>query len=67
LSEKNFEFVFIDSINNAGIDNDFLQLLKNENSQKSFVAIVQATKGGNFKGDQALTHNCDFIINLSSG
>lgn len=67
LSEKNFEFVFIDSINNAGIDNDFLQLLKNENCQKSFVAIVQATKGGNFKGDQALTHNCDFIVKVIDG
>ncbi len=67
LSKKNCDFVFIDSINNAGIDNDFLELLKSENSTKSFVGIVQATKGGNFKGDQALTHNCDFIIKVVDG
>lgn len=67
LLTKDYDFVFIDSINTAGIDNDFLELLKGENPQKSFIAIVQATKGGNFKGDQALTHNCDFIIKVVEG
>ncbi len=67
LSKKGCDFVFIDSINNAGIDNEFLELLKTENPTKSFIGIVQATKGGNFKGDQALTHNCDFIIKVVDG
>ncbi|HEY1047793.1 MAG TPA: hypothetical protein VGF79_15240 [Bacteroidia bacterium] len=67
LQSKSCEFVFIDSINNAGIDNEFLELIKQENPSKSFISIVQATKGGNFKGDQALTHNCDFIIKVIAG
>lgn len=67
LLTKSCDFVFIDSINNAGIDNEFLEALKQENSGKSFISIVQATKGGNFKGDQALTHNCDFIIKVVQG
>ncbi len=67
LPTTDYDFVFIDSINTAGIDNDFLELLKEENPKKSFIAIVQATKGGNFKGDQALTHNCDFIIKVVAG
>ena len=67
LIEKDFDFVFIDSINNAGIDSEYLEILKTENPDKSFIAIVQATKGGNFKGDQALTHNCDFIIKIVAG
>lgn len=67
LYTKPCDFVFIDSINNAGIDNEFLEALKQENSGKSFISIVQATKGGNFKGDQALTHNCDFIIKVVQG
>jgi len=67
LLSKDYNFVFIDSINNAGIDSDFLELLKDENPKKSFIAIVQATKGGTFKGDQALTHNCDFIIKVIEG
>lgn len=67
LKNKSCDFVFIDSINNARIDNDFLENLKKENPSKSFIAIVQATKGGNFKGDQALTHNCDFIIKVING
>lgn len=67
LQSKSCDFVFIDSINNAGIDNEFLELIKQENPAKSFISIVQATKGGNFKGDQALTHNCDFIIKVVAG
>ena len=64
LSERNFDFIFIDSINVANIDSELLELLKNENPTKSFIAITQATKSGNFKGDQSLTHNCDFIIKV---
>ncbi len=60
-------FVFIDSINVANIDDAFLEEMKQENPNKSFVAIVQATKSGNFKGDQSLEHNCDFVIKVVSG
>jgi len=67
LLKSTFDFVFIDSINVAGIESEFLELLKNENPSKSFVAITQATKSGNFKGDQSLTHNCDFIIKVVDG
>jgi hypothetical protein len=59
--------VFIDSINAAGIEDDFLEYLKKENPQSSFIGVAQATKGGNFKGSQALTHNCDFIIKVENG
>jgi hypothetical protein len=67
LKNKPFQFVFIDSINVAGIDNEYLELIKAENPKKSFVSIVQATKSGNFKGDQGLTHNCDFVIKVIGG
>lgn len=67
LKSHEFDFVFIDSINIAGIDNEYLERLKGENPKKSFICIVQATKSGNFKGDQALTHNCDFIIKVDAG
>ena len=67
LKSKSFQFVFIDSINVAGIDNEYLELIKAENTKKSFISIVQATKSGNFKGDQGLTHNCDFVIKVVGG
>jgi len=67
LKSSSYDFVFIDSINVAGIDNEFLESIKHENPNKSFVAIVQATKGGNFKGDQSLEHNCDFVIKVVNG
>ena len=64
---KQFYYVFIDSINIAGIDSELLDLVKKENPDKSFIAIAQATKSGNFKGDQSLTHNCDFVIKVIDG
>ncbi|MEI6882178.1 MAG: hypothetical protein WCK82_12720 [Bacteroidota bacterium] len=67
IKSSSYDFVFIDSINVAGIDNEFLESIKQENPNKSFVAIVQATKGGNFKGDQSLEHNCDFVIKVVNG
>lgn len=67
IKSKDCSFIFIDSINVAGIDNEFLELVKTENPNKSFISIVQATKSGNFKGDQALTHNCDFVVKVVAG
>mgnify|MGYP000944282704 CR=1 FL=1 len=67
LKDKHFNFVFIDSINVAGIESEILDLIKKENPNKSFIAIAQATKSGNFKGDQSLTHNCDFVIKVIDG
>jgi len=64
IKSGSYDFVFIDSINKAHIDDEFLEQLKSENPTVSFVAICQATKTGNFKGDQSLTHNCDFIIEV---
>lgn len=67
IKSKQFHFVFIDSINVAMIDNEYLEQIKAENPKKSFISIVQATKSGNFKGDQGLTHNCDFVIKVVGG
>lgn len=67
IKSRSFQFIFIDSINVAGIDSEFFECLKTENPKKSFIAVVQATKSGNFKGDQSLTHNCDFVIKVIEG
>ncbi len=67
INSSTASFVFIDSINVVNIDDAFLEEMKQENPNKSFVAIVQATKGGNFKGEQSLEHNCDFVIKVVSG
>lgn len=67
IKASDWKLVVIDSINNAGIDSEFLELIKAENPNTSTIAICQATKAGNFRGDQALTHNCDFIIEVVNG
>jgi hypothetical protein len=67
IKAHGYDFIFIDSINVVGIDDLFLENIKQENPKTSFVAIVQATKGGNFKGEQSLEHNCDFVIKVVNG
>jgi hypothetical protein len=67
LKSSKVDFVFIDSINTLNIDDEFLELIKHENPNVSFVAIIQATKEGNFKGAQSLEHNCDFVIRVEKG
>lgn len=67
LKGNQVDFLFIDSINTLNIDDDYLELIKHENACTSFVAIVQATKEGSFKGAQSLEHNCDFVIRVEKG
>ncbi len=67
LESQKFDFVFIDSLNYAQIDYLFLEELKQGSPNTSFIGILQATKGGNFKGNQAFTHNCDFIMKVEDG
>jgi hypothetical protein len=67
LKGNQVDFLFIDSINTLNIDDEYLELLKYENACTSFVAIIQATKEGNFKGAQSLEHNCDFVIRVEKG
>jgi hypothetical protein len=67
IKSSGCKLVIIDSINNAGIDSAFLESIKDENPNVSTIIICQATKAGNFKGEQELTHNCDFIIEVISG
>lgn len=64
---RGFEFVFIDSINYAGITVEQVEGLKTIFPYTSFITIQQATKAGQFRGSQEYAHNCDIIIEVIDG
>ena len=64
---KGYNFVFIDSINYAKITVDEVEQLKDDYPDTAFITIMQATKGGNFRGSQEYAHNADIIIEVASG
>lgn len=64
LKTQNFDFIFIDSLNDMEIkDNQFEELLS---LKKSFIFIMQATKGGNFKGSTKFSHDTDIRIKVEN-
>jgi hypothetical protein len=67
VKDSRARFVFIDSINHMKISHDELETLKNQFKDVSFIGILQATKQGNFKGEQEFAHNADIIIQVEKG
>jgi predicted ATP-dependent serine protease len=61
------DFVFIDSVNYAGISEDQLEAIKEENPDISWITVHQATKQGQFRGSQEFAHNCDIVIKVEEG
>ena len=60
-------FIIIDSVNDAGLSPEDVQILKEKYPKSSFVSILQSTKDGNFRGSNAHTHNADIVIKVSEG
>jgi hypothetical protein len=64
---EGFDFVFIDSVNYAHIEVDDLEQIKDNHKRAAFITILQATKGGDFRGSQQYAHNCDVVISVADG
>lgn len=62
LKEKPTPFVFIDSVNHLNLSSDKLEEIKRQFPERSFIAIMQATKAGNYKGDSSFSHNADVVL-----
>jgi len=54
----------VDSVNRANIEVEKAEKMKNQNSNTSFIWLLQATKEGNFRGSQEWTHNADIIVKV---
>lgn len=67
LQSGNYDFCVIDSINFIRMEVEQLEDLKKDNPTVSVIAIMQATKNGQFRGSQEFMHNCDIIVKVDSG
>jgi hypothetical protein len=61
---SSYDFVFIDSVNKAGLSPEELDLLERKNTGISFIYIFQTTKDGNHKGAMEHKHNVDVVIEV---
>lgn len=56
-----YDFIFLDSVNRLGLTPEYLRALKARYAEKSFIGIFQATKQGNFRGENSFQHDVDVI------
>ncbi len=59
-----YEYVFIDSVNKAGLSSEDLDKLERKNPNISFTYVYQTTKDGNHKGSMEHKHNVDIVIEV---
>lgn len=67
LDSGNYAACFIDSISILTKDNREFDDFRRKYPHVAFICIMHATKGGDFKGSQAWTHDCDIIIKVEAG
>jgi len=60
----NYDFVFIDSVNNYNLSPSDLRDLKSKNPKVSFIYIFQSTKHGMFRGGNEFQHDVDVVIEV---
>lgn len=61
-----YRFLVIDSINDMNLSVKELKEIKNNDSNRAIIYIMQATKGGEYKGDSAFKHEADYVIKLDN-
>jgi hypothetical protein len=59
-----YEFVFLDSVNKLRLTPEDLEKLKTDNKEKSFIYILQATIGRQFKGNNEFQRDVDIVIDV---
>lgn len=62
-----YQFVFIDSVSKAGMDEADLEELRKQYPGVSFIFIYHSTKEGRFKGVNTHAHEVDVIIEVGKG
>jgi hypothetical protein len=61
---KIYHFIFIDSLDNMGIDPEGLRGLREHFPNSSFITISQSTKNGSMRGSQEIAHDCDIVAKV---
>lgn len=63
-----YQFVFIDSVSDAGLDEVFFKaLIKANKPHTSIIGIFHATKDGKFRGGQTFAHDVDVLMRVENG
>lgn len=63
-----YQFVFIDSVSDAGlVEVFFKELIKANKPNTSIIGIFHATKDGKFRGGQTFAHNVDVLMRVENG
>lgn len=59
-----YDFVFIDSVNNLELQPEELTTLKQQYPKTSFIFVFQTTKTGQFRGRNTFQHDVDIVIEV---
>lgn len=62
-----YRFLFVDSVNHAGMEIEQLRRLREKHPSLSIVLVMQSTKEGQFKGSQEWAHETDLVITVEAG
>lgn len=62
-----YNFAFIDSVSEIGMDPDTLKNLRAINLGTSIITVHHTTKQGNFRGSQQAAHDVDVMIEVAEG
>jgi hypothetical protein len=61
-----YRFLFIDSVNDMNLTVKDLKELRTMDDKRAIIYIMQATKGGEYKGDSGFRHEADYVIKLDN-
>ncbi|OSZ81930.1 hypothetical protein CAP35_01270 [Chitinophagaceae bacterium IBVUCB1] len=64
---KSYQYVFIDSVSDAGLDEQAFKQLIKSSKPSSVIGIFHATKDGKFRGGQTYAHDVDVLIRVEDG
>ena len=62
-----YRFLFVDSVNHAGMEIEQLRALREKYPLLSIVLVMQSTKEGQFKGSQEWAHEADLVVSVEGG
>jgi len=64
LQNPKYAMVFIDSVNDMNISFEEFKELLQDHKNRSFIYLMQATKTGEFRGDNRFAHECDIRVKV---
>ena len=61
---QSYSLVIIDSVNTADLNDEDIGFITayRKMYNTSFLLVLQATKGGDYKGDSGIVHDCDIVL-----